>query len=502
MRDKVKNLIRFLDRINPGWHRRAQPGKGGSESPPPQAQTVTGEIPSATPRESQLREERELVIGLDYGTSRTKVILRDMALRRSIAVPFAEYASDGNPYLLPSKMHVDSNGTFSLSSRESSVIVRDPKVKLMEGPDKEVPLSTLGTIPARGLTMAYLALVLREVLAWFEAEQAAIYRNIDIIWEVNVGIPARSYDESALKSAFQEASGAAWLLAASGNPIDWRTVTAVSSALRDGSCPDLAYTGGGLVSAANRDPERVKVRPEIVAEVLGYARSSHRKDGMHLMVDVGASTLDVSCFRLHLHEGEDRYSIFASEVERLGAMKLLERQLGSQNADEKTWKRMRELAEVGPPPVLTELIQSPNLDTLNQASKKFRTKCTDLVAKVVCGTKRDKDPHAEEWASGLPVFLCGGGSRQDFFREVLKEAASRVRSNGVRSMGTKRIPKPDDLVAPRCLPEDYDRLAVAYGLSFSSNSVGVVDVPNQIEDFAPCQIRSNFEDRYISKEMV
>lgn len=60
--------------------------------------------------------------------------------------------------------------------------------------------------------------------------------------------------------------------------------------------------------------------PEFVAQVAVYARSPQRQDGLHLLVDCGAGTLDIATFNVGRQPGtnEDIYPILQSEVAPLG----------------------------------------------------------------------------------------------------------------------------------------------------------------------------------------
>ena len=62
----------------------------------------------------------ELVVGLDFGTSCTKIVLRDpYRRRRAFAVPFDDSAAhSSSQYLLPSVLWVDEEGVASLAKVE------------------------------------------------------------------------------------------------------------------------------------------------------------------------------------------------------------------------------------------------------------------------------------------------------------------------------------------------------------------------------------------------
>lgn len=73
----------------------------------------------------------------------------------------------------------------------------------------------------------------------------------------------------------------------------------------------------------------IEVVPEVAAQAVGYARSTLRDPGLHLLVDVGATTLDICGFILHQAEGRDRYELLTTTVERLGALELHRERLGA-----------------------------------------------------------------------------------------------------------------------------------------------------------------------------
>jgi hypothetical protein len=374
----------------------------------------------------------------------------------------------------------------------------------MENPDGTISVPGVGQVSIRCLATAFLALVLREVMAWFLAHRAQDYKNIEIIWEINLGIPARSYDESNLKVAFRRAMVAAWAVMMKQEPVTAKSVERACEAVSHLYSASASLGAEESERMLGIDPNSIAVRPEIVAEVLGYVKSPLRNDGLHLLVDVGASTLDVSTFRLHVLEGEDQYSIFTSEVAQLGAFRLHRNRLKDQGVDLSVLDRMEaNLEGEGPLPVLSEYVPALNVAKVQQADTEFKDRCQNMIATVLCTTKRNRDTTASEWKTGLPVFLCGGGARIEFYKRAVKAVADQVQPSGINRLAQKPIPKPDNLDAPDCLPEDYDRLAVAYGLSFSSMEVGSVSVPSQIDDMPPLhQLHNSLDDRYVSKDMT
>ena len=159
----------------------------------------------------QTDSDMEIVIGLDFGTSSTKVVLQDMG-RHSYAVPFTD-ATD-NPYLLPARLY-EQNGQYSLSDGE--VVLRNIKLRLM---NKAVEPSVLVA------AVAYLALVIRHCRGWLWHEHRDVYARDAITWGLNLGLPAASYENDWLVERFL-------------------AVAIASLELADDSCVDITAEAAG-----------------------------------------------------------------------------------------------------------------------------------------------------------------------------------------------------------------------------------------------------------------
>jgi len=245
------------------------------------------------------------------------------------------------------------------------------------------------------------------------------------------------------------------------------------------------------------------VIPEIIAEVAGYARSPLRREGMYLCVDVGASTLDISTFILHQTQGQDAYEILTAEVVELGVLKLHQWRLHEVARLSEEWRRKVSSKGDGVTsiPKLETYILSPEQLRLAKVDETFQTDCAVPILRVVHETKHVRNPLAPAWERGLPVFLSGGGGQMPLYREALKSAAKMLMIiwAGFQWM---ELPKPSDLQAPGLDTHHYHRLAVAYGLSFSSLDIGRITPPGKIPNIAANLGVLNVPSRYVSKDMV
>jgi hypothetical protein len=64
------------------------------------------------------------------------------------------------------------------------------------------------------------------------------------------------------------------------------------------------------------------------------------------------------------------------------------------------------------------------------------------------------------------------------------------------------IPKPETLAAPLVAPTEYNRLAVAYGLSFSADEIGEIIPEGKVPPIALQRAASDPSDRFVSKDQV
>ena len=219
-------------------------------------------------------------IGLDFGTSFTKVVIRVPERQIGYAVPFGRLAGESLEYLLPTELYVSDDGVFSMEPVKGATVLDDIKVKLM---NLSPPTSLQEDISPTTAAAGYLALVLRYARRWFVATKKESFGDRRLRWAFNLGLPAKTDDDEKLREPFSLAGRAAWAASANGGRITFDTVREAETWV--GAQPEELDCDFELV-------------PEVVAEVVGYKNSRERNNGLHLLVDVGARTLDVGAFVL------------------------------------------------------------------------------------------------------------------------------------------------------------------------------------------------------------
>lgn len=411
---------------------------------------------------------RELVMGLDFGTSSTKVVLADQSLNIGYAVPLVE-AVGVNAYLLPSAMIESEDGCYGLSG--NGCRHADLKLAMLEN-------MTDDTACAR--VCAFLALVIRSARAWLFETKSDQYLRADILWTLALGQPANPEKSERSQAHFEQLAKVAWALASDTGPIR------VDVAQRTWLHREELDLGDEL---------EVRTMAELSAQIHGFVSSSHfdaRQPNIYLMVDVGAGTVDASLFRVRKDAGGVvSFALFTHSVELLGAANFNRYRVGwwqSQlgNAAQKLSSQEARRARLA-------LSVKDGLERLKLQTE-YRGRYPDVYSSYVKGVIAQyqggaRSPDAEyfskvlqqvsgqvlfgAWKQNLlsqdavrnmPFFLCGGGARHSFYAN-LKEEVQKTPNCTWLSAKPRELALPTNIVAPGLVVGDYDRLSVAYGLS-------------------------------------
>ncbi|MCY4311297.1 MAG: hypothetical protein OXC54_08320, partial [Rhodospirillaceae bacterium] len=220
--------------------------------------------------------------------------------------------------------------------------------------------------------------------------------------------------------------------------------------------------------------DRISAFPEFAAQLAGYVRSPRRRDGLHVTVDVGGGTLDVTVFNVHQIEGEDVYPIFARKVAPLGV-----RYLSISRSQELHVLVSKALSPFDDLPSEADFRKNFKItkEELRNADQPFRSRAESVVAEPLLYTRKQRYPDAPQWrlesdqyGKPLPSFFCGGGVLSEFYASLLHKFEEKRPPLKLRSLP---LPIPNDLKAPGITSRDYARLAVAYGLSFDPYDIGL-----------------------------
>jgi len=397
----------------------------------------------------------QVIIGLDFGTAYTKVVVGRGDEKYGVPINSGATGSEG--YLLPTQICIDSNGGyFADLVPGKATCYRDLKMQILQGKlDEE----------ARNRIIAYLAIVFQRTRAWFLTEKKAVYGDSQLKWEVNVGLPTETYNAEKLQKIYKGLVGDAWFISTGKSALTVRRVK------QEKNVPENSERG--------MHPDRIAAFPEFVAQITGYISSQRRRPGVHTLVDVGAGTVDVTVFNVHMHEGEHRHPIFAQSVKSLGTNFLVEHRCGD---DEQCRKRLINPGTPVPSDEVFRKMLGISSRGLDQKDRPFRQKVYDQTNSQVRYTREKMAPLQLEWERGVPLMMCGGGSRVNFYKSVVSSLTESGRGYNLKEFA---LPSPENLDAPGLLDLDSDRLSVAYGLSAEAFDMGEITYPKIFEEIVP-----------------
>lgn len=440
-----------------------------------------------------LGRDRELVLGLDFGTSCVKVVVGDKGASKAYAVPFLDEPGV-RAYLLPSRLF-EQNETFSLTN--GTDVHRDLKLRFLANPTSSYLQETL---------VGFLALVIRRCRAWLFAKHAGTLANRTILWKLVLGRAVDRARSDQVGNLMSSILHAAWMVAGGVGEVNRGACGRELSKHRFGK-------GAG-------DPcVEVSVVPELAAQIYGFVQSRQfdpRAKNFYLFVDVGAGTVDVSLFRVKPNEyGTWDFSLFSSIVEPNGAMNLHRARLDwwQQQLSTLPGTQGEELLKA------IDIFKSPTEQTqpipekytgyfkgvsvgysggslspdemfyMNRLVAQVRGQAIHRTVQQKIVGKIDLDD--------LPFFLCGGGARHQLYSAIGSELDNAPDFKWLKAH-RRELGIPSELEAPGLAQIDYDRLSVAFGLSFVD--VGTVAIAKAMKSLGR---RSNIDWRagYTDKDL-
>lgn len=437
----------------------------------------------------------EIKIGLDFGTSTVKVVVKTDT--DFIAVPFIQ-AEGISAYLLPTQLHQRKDGTFSLSSKDP-VNRLDLKLQLLnnsQGREGQIYASI------------FLALVLRHVRGWLFSTYSK-YDDETISWECSIGYPSTENDSQAA-SIWRELIYRSWILSVQPGEISFSEAELLWKCALEDFEDQISF-------------DYFNCMPEVVAAVAGFLRNQPIYDdfkGNYTLIDIGSGTVDISAFSFQTIPNQHCYArtLFSNQVEHLGTSNchhsrltwlknlMLKAKESTEFTDREKSQLSRFIQEIEGEahrvllaPIKNSICEYfsgiQGVFDFHSPDTEFARALTNLLAKVrfVCDRKRVL---SRDDISRMPVFFCGGGARSLFYRGAFLRQHPNISWLNIKKVLENGVIK--ELANSMVIPidiNDYDRLLVAYGLS-------AIDPPKSFiaEERAEQPVRG--VRQFVSKEML
>jgi len=408
------------------------------------------------------------VAGFDFGTSYSKVVLRDQLTGVAKAVTFGEKESG----LLPSFVGVGDGILVGPESQKWELLLPYPKLIAADAAGRRQDFFSLyheklgdvhkllGTSSLE--QVARLALI-RFFLSVINAVHEFISKDAD--WcqfdflvdpvVVQIAVPTGlSIHDDNIDLFFQSALVAATRL---------RLNRGHSSS--NSSVEELETA---LIQISSLEPSELEnlnnrciTYPEVAAGVQAVLRHPTTPAGKYVTLDVGAGTVDLNAFYRHPAGGVNGSTLdyWSCIVQPLGSARL---DLGKDH-----WDR-------APHEVTVNALSGTDLmKRLNDALSKLMAEAFRYQPKAVRGNGDSP------WQRNTFAYIWGGGSSHRPYEETFLKA---LRDLDIGVHDINRLPHPlDQLCAPKDV--DFGRLAVAFGLSFHKANLETVRLPNQLATF-------------------
>lgn len=419
--------------------------------PPHSDELIERPVLLALPPSPIVRRERALIVGVDFGTSSTKVAWQDLSDNHFEIFVWDRAALGVARFLLPSTIVLRGEtihfgvpasdtceGELRLSSIKLCVLCRrNPSICRCGNPFAKsgyVALPNSGTpYPANAFACLFLAYVFRTV----ESQLLEEFPDDDLILLWNIGCPIGYLDEAIRKEEWEKMVGVAMSLYRELRPPASTSMVA-----------KVATDLDNFVVPAESERSYF-VEPEGLAAVKAFLESPHVESKTYSIVDVGAGTTEVSFFfngRISAEIGMPlRPSYLADSTVPVGGSKMDQELACSWEVSTEEARKRKESGSC----------HVNDLPSINEICFLYQNTSARILEEKKLSSRHDKR---------FDLFVIGGGGRLPAVQSALR--FHRLQGEFVLNH-FQRLTPPQRLKARAELNADYDLLANACGLASS-----------------------------------
>ena len=471
--------MKLLPQVAKGllWLRSILFGKRLSpEAPSPEKEQEQPTLSHQKAEEASPEEEKETIllnIGLDFGTSFTKVCVRDIGEEETILVSLGEENIENvEEVMMRSIVRIGKDGTLSIPKDFSDLQTGERDIKYLKmrlakrwpRPTPEtsddvqgIDINNKETIEA--LSAWFLAKVIVQTKEQFRKNESDRLKEKKERWMVTIGTPIKDYSlhSKEVKRTFEEVRQVAW---------NWAQSDDIPATLSDSL--EKYAVNGAVESSQTGNDDSPYVLPEILAATRPFTFSHEAQSGMYIVCfDIGGGTLDCTAFQ-YLSSGERRVSFRSGDVKNLGVEIL-------QHRNEVEKDKLDEVLATGS----QEIVESEH---------EIRKLVGGAITKIMDGDKEGFKGYLREVNDELPIFLCGGGIAIQWYENTIASTHEKFSHGGVgiSRYDIRKVNMPRDFVVEETLKDEFHRFAVSYGLSYPPESPPkIIGVPEDIEPYEP-----------------
>ena len=371
-------------------------------------------------------EVTDVIIGLDVGSTATKMVLRlpysdDIGL----PVPAPEwFRAEGRPYYWRTLLWRLDNGEYSIEPHKGATPIDRLKVDLLD-------LGRSDRMEVKAAMVAWVVLMARQGIGWLRNERPHLFRSSKVVVdEVNLGMPFTTVAD-AHRGQVQVAKAAGRILEVGYDVSESTIVSALQSEYSEGS--DL-----------------VALQPELTGALHGFLKSHQARDGRYLLTDIGGLTIDTVFFKYY-EDAKPPITVYAKSVECFGSEVISKWCEHSGNTERATKVLGNHIAEV----------------SKRAISEKIYISAEDLGRPLE-----------------LETILIGGGRHSTPYRDSIEWCQASMANHAPPLDLRLRDLEPDrdDLDVPLAFEQGVSRLLVAMGLSYSRYDAPDTLPPSEVAD--------------------
>ena len=467
--------------------RQQDPSPPQPDAPPNEAGLAAPQrVTASEPKGSDSLSERKYHLGLDWGTSSTKMVLRDYG---SVGGPHAMVlTADGRGERYPSTVILEGGrlwfGWEAEARRARATLVWDSlkaKSAVRGGWHNSAGLDGVVLADLVALSLAHAICIGQRQAAEHAASMRATAR-------MTMTLGAPEPDLQVRSDAYLDAVAPAYLMVRDssydpqGRPAD-EGVTQLRT-IKDDVLPHIDR------SSDNRDRW---LRPEVAAAMMWLYESPRVGEGPYTVIDIGAATTNASFFRIHSVRDPDGIERRKGALAFLGAatrppgMDALGEALIAASGTRESIASIRGRERA--------LIENHMADSAVNATLEGMYDTWALARKHAW----PRAPELKHW-EGLRYLIVGGGSKLPQIVRRFDELPGYLRGKLQRYGPLDHPGRPNDLhrFAPganvKAYGDDPTFLLVAYGLSFRSGDLPDFALPNEVSPFKKNDARRPFRD--------
>lgn len=251
-----------------------------------------------------------LLIGLDFGTHSTKVVVRRRGERQGRVVALDVPVSGYPPYAIPSLVRAAEGALWfggEALNRGDGVLYRLLKLELIKttslvnGEQSNVDL----------LVTAYFAWILGAVRKWVDEEYGL--ENCKLF--LNVAAPMDHFEIAQIKKRYLAILATAW---------EWTFGPKYHHIRQAVALNDVkSWMETDQVLIPNAAVRTYDVLPETIAPIVSLSQDPRMNAGMYLLIDMGAGTTELSINFVSVPGGEQNVLCYFDRSILLGAEKFL-----------------------------------------------------------------------------------------------------------------------------------------------------------------------------------